>query len=328
MMSIPAYCSFDYLLQLFENKTIAELGSESQAIAFLQLRDLVTNGTEVITDAVKAKIEEHMGNPYVLHLIKSNRIVSKPALFSQLRSSEQAYFQQQSCCHGLYCMSSTYPKEKLDELQQKSGQYFLGSRFNASTLFQDKVQDLVARSKSTWTFLQQMMQPHRSIVIADPYLFKPNGIEVCSLLLNEIAPKQFHSPYHITLIGSSDRRSLKPDIPLDTIKRSTDTLKGKLTKCLPQATLEFHVVNKEEFHDRLIITNNVMIYSGSGLDAINRYGEATKDSYWVAVSPFKRLQHNDLMGSFGYKVIRGKLQRLKKWIEQSGQPVTTNPLFD
>lgn len=326
-MSFPAYCSFDYLLQLFQFKSLPEVGTENQAIANLQLRDLVLNGVEIITDVTKEKIDEHQDNPYVLHLIKKNRITPKPSVFSQLRSGEKAYFQEQCDCNGLYCLSATYSKERLSALQQQSGYYFLGSGSNASDLFQDKVHDLVARSKSTWTFLHQMMQPHRSIVIADPYLFKQAGIDACNLLLNEILPKRLYAPYHITLVGSSDRRSLKPDIPLATIKRSAAVIQEKVAKYLPQAIVEFHVVNKEEFHDRLIITNNVMIYSGSGLDAISKNGEASKDSYWVSISPFKRLQHNELVGSFGYKAIRGKLQRLKKWIEQSEQKVTTNPLL-
>lgn len=327
-MPVPAYCSFEFLLHLFKNKNFADFKTESEAICFLQLRELIAFGAEVSTNATHEKINEHLENPYIKHLAKENRIESNATDFLALQNDERGYFANNECCNGVYCMSDMlYSGQRLAELQRRSGNYFLNSGSNLENIFQDKVEDLLAGNETTWDFLQQMIDPHRAIVIADPYIFKPAGIIACQRLLERIVPKAMYSPYHITLIGSSDRRGLHPSIPLSKIQNLIATLRQGVNKTLPHAIIEFHVVNSETFHDRLIITNNVMIYCGSGLSAINNHGEATRDSYWVAVSPFKRLKHNKLVGSFGYKAIKEKLERFKAWIGNTGQPNTTNPLF-
>lgn len=326
-MYIPVYCSFDFLLHFFQHHPLdlLESGGESQALAHLHLHDVILNGMTLQTDASKEKIDEHFTNPYILRLIKSQRIESNIPAFMDLRCNENLYLKQESKNVGLYLMSSTYSKEKLTELQEKSGSYFIGTTTNITSLFQDNVHDLMSGNKSTWAFLQQMLTPHHSLIIADPYLFKEKAAKV-NRLLQQVVPTGLKAPYHLTLIGSSERNGMC--LSEIAIERAVKEIKRAINKTNANATVEYHIYNRRDFHDRLIITNNIMIYSGSGLDAINEKGEASKDSYWVGIRPFKRLNHNGFQGAFCEKMIQGKLERLKKWISSSNQSGSSNPLLN
>ncbi|OLY90710.1 hypothetical protein BUE76_01460 [Cnuella takakiae] len=303
---------------------LSELGSDSRAIGFLHLRDLVLNGVTIQTDVPKVQIDAQMDNPYFRHLVKNLRINANPQAFAEMRSNEQAFFARQP--QSLYFLSATYSGEKLSQLCRQTGFYCFGPKPEAGRMFQDRVQDLVGRDKTTWQFLEELLQPHNAMVIADPYLFTENAVEACMKMVDSVVPRQQKCPYYLTLIGRSRGGSLN-EIPLSMIKSRVDKIRQAVTRILPHAVVEFHTANRPDFHDRLIITNNVMIYSGSGLDAIGRNGEATKDSYWVAVSPYKRLSHNGVEGTFGYKAIKNKLERFNNWIKQSELAQTSNPLF-
>ena len=143
----------------------------------------------------------------------------------------------------------------------------------------------------------------------------------------QVMPVGLKKVYHVTLIGSDQSR--KNDLPSKiTIAKWANDLQDFLLRKGIKAKVEFHIYNNEEFHDRYIITNNIFIYSGYGMDILKNGSNVQKDGIWIAHKPFKHVNVNGLKGVLFYRVMKEKLDVLKTFIQgSSNNSFTTNPLF-
>lgn len=327
-MHIPAYCSIDYLEEITRKTLIDYMQPEKtlQGRTVFDLLELITEGLNIRTDCPPEKIEERRTtNPYINFLIKGNRIKAAISEFQQLRTNEDEFFTSAEKGVKLFLLSETYVS-RIKDYQDKSGYYFLTPSTDNQLLFDEEIETFERSSQKTWAFAERFFNPHHSIVVADPYLYKEVSRRSLKEMLEKILPKKLLTPYHISLVGSDKNR--KNDLPdANNITEWAAGLRNWINTIVNTASFECHIYNKEDFHDRYIITNNTCIFSGYGLNIIKNNHETQRDGTWLALKPFKRVNVNGLKGVIFLKIMKDKLGIIKTWIGNSNSPDSSNPLF-
>jgi hypothetical protein len=326
-MRIPSYCSFSFLEELSKqaNIDLMSIDDYDNAIATLQLQSLIREGLVLHTDVGVEKIEATLDNPLIKHLVKNQRIISSRSSFAELRSDQKAFLNREKKQIGVFLLSQTFSKEAVAGLQAASGNYCLNAAQSPATLFEEIIEDFSFREGKTWDFAQKLFDPHHSLVIADPYLFTKNSLDALLHFLEVVIPTTMQRPYNLSLIASNSRRNYNSTT--SDIKTGLERIKKIVQSKNSNESIELYMYNGEDFHDRYLISNNVFIYSGTGIDILRRGKEAIKDSTWVAVKPFRKVSSGGKSGVFYYSLMQKKLEVLKKWLQKSGQPPSNNPLF-
>jgi len=331
MNYIPAYFSFSFLESVFTKKKSDNPNSDelSKAQSHLDLLTLILDGVTIKTDVSKEKIED-VGkcNPYIKYLMKALRISSSKEDFFDITNNADAYFKSIKEPITLYGFSEMH-HVMVDQYQAKSGYHCITPKSSCQELFIEPIETFKKDESKSWVFAKRFLEPHNSIIIADPYLFKEKTLASLKRLLVEILPINIKSIYHLTLIGCDDNK--KNDLPTSQIiNNRINELQEYMKKKLTNIVIESHIFNAEEFHDRYIITNNVLISPGYGLDILKSAKEdikAAKDSTWIGLKPFKKRFINGVSGVFVFKTMFEKLFLMKSWIEKSSNRNSSNPLI-
>jgi len=324
-MFIPAYCSLQFIEQITTRNPIDFVSPErlSADRIHIDICDLILNGLSIKTDCSKEKIDEKVStNPCLKYLIKEFRIKPADNDFKELRLNENSFIESLSEATILFFLTGS--DMLINNYVQKSGRHFFSLTSSFNVLFEEDIQTFDPNENMSWQFARRFFNPHHSLIIADPYLFKEVTRNAIEDLLLEVKPEKLKTEYHITLIGSDINK--KNDLP---DKRQIETWENKISKILNRyipAVVEYHIFNNEEFHDRYLITNNACIFSGYGIDIIKNE-RVKKDGTWIAFRPFKRVNVNGDNDVFFYKVMQKKLAMMKKWVEKSSNKISSNPLF-
>jgi len=290
--------------------------------AHYELIDLITKGLKIITDCGKEKLEEKSANPYIKYLIKNSRIECKESEFQELRSNDKQFFQKVKYPICLYLLTNC--DGMLNEYSQKTGNYFFSLSSKLDSLFEERLQNFNVTEQISWDFAKGFFDTHHSIILADPYLFKDDSLKAIDKLMEIVLPKKLVGTYHISLIGSDENKGDR--LPTkQVIERWVKSFSEKLNRDVKVA-VEFHICNNEDFHDRIIITNNACIFSGIGFGMVKN-NSSKKDTTWIGFKPFKRVNTNNNNSVLVYKLMQQKLSTLKSWIQKSNQKTTQNPLF-
>lgn len=334
MKYIPAYFNFSFLESITQKKfdDLLDSDTRSKAKAHLELIDLIIEGinvkTDVSTEEIKQKAEEKNGNPLIKHLVKSLRISSAKQELIAVANNPIDYLKNKKESVALYGFSDLHHRI-VNEYQLQSGYHCITSLSGWEELFIEQVETFKRNEMKSWIFAKRFLEPHNSIIIADPYLFKEKSLESLEKMFAEIIPLNIKCTYHVTLIGYDQNK--KNDLPSSQkINNDIKKLQVYMKKKLNNIVIEHHIYNDDEFHDRYIITNNACIFSGYGvniLKAESHNTKAVKDSTWLAFKPFKKICLNGMQGTFFYKVMFEKLTTIKKWVENSSCKNSTNPLI-
>lgn len=116
---------------------------------------------------------------------------------------------------------------------------------------------------SDWSMLKQIKLPSNSVIIADYYILKEDGIKNLLSILKNIIPAQLHSnfPFHITIlvnegeVGSKNLQLLKEFIQSKS-----------------NIYINVYSVSKVDLHDRFIISNYWFLTIGHSMDLLNNNG--------------------------------------------------------
>lgn len=325
-MHIPTFCSMSFLEQVTTSNKIDFLDPENIANTKSQaeLLDLILHGSTVFTDVSCDSINDAKeNNPYINFLLKNLRIKSSCETFNALRTNQDNFCSTHKKGCAVYMLSPSF-SGIAGELQKKSGYYILSPSSSPNALFEERVELFKHGESKDWSFAKEFLEPCHSLLIADPYLFKEQSIKSCIQLLQQTLSKDLKTKCHISLIGSAERKGFH--LSANQIKSAISQVKDVVEK-KSDVIVEGHIYNGEDFHDRYIITNNVFIFLGNGLDIIKKTDSVSRDSTWVAVKPFKRVNGTTGKGVFFYKIMLEKLKMLKTWIEKDKQQKATNPLF-
>jgi hypothetical protein len=326
-MRIPAYCSFSFIQEITNRSVIdyIEPGKLRSGRAHFDLLELLAEGLQIKTDASVKKIEESLANPYIKYLYKNMRIEPEENDFKCLRSNCDDYFKRDKKNIGVYFLSENY-KSVLSEYEQKSGYHFLSQSTDSSFLFEEDIESFQKSLNKSWKFTIRILNPHHSMVIAAPYLFSEKSTKATKKLIANVAPGKLKGSYHLTLIGSDNRKGFS--LSNTQIVHALSEIKNELKKIVNDFVVEYHICNSEEFHDRIIVTNNTFLSLGYELDIIKNEEDVQKEGTWLASKPFRRVNFNGNKGALFYKVFLEKLSVLRKRISKSTNPNSSNPLFD
>ncbi len=323
-MYIQAYCSIQFLETIIK-KNPADIISPENSLSgktHFELLDLIAKGLNIKTDCNAQKLEENYANPYIKHLIKNNRISCAEKEFADMRINEKLFFQKANIATCLYLLTNC--DAMIKDYSDKTGNYFFTASSKLDCLFEERLQTFSTKDHFSWDFAKNYFEPHNSIVFADPYLFKEDSRQSIEKLLDIILPKKLIGKYHITLIGTDNNKA--NGLPNKaTIEQWVKSIANKLSRSI-ETVIEYHIYDKEDFHDRTIITNNACIFSGIGLNMIKK-DTSQKDTTWVGFKPFKRVNTNNNNSVLVYNIMKEKLATMKTWIAKSEQKTTQNPLF-
>lgn len=174
-------------------------------------------------------------------------------------------------------------KEGCDTIMGKYGVLV----FNNETLFENddfftKYTEVINPDKEDvidlWDFMGSPRFPSNSLCLADRFIFKNlENIEYNLVpILDALLPEQLGVEYHITVF------TLKPEEG-DTWTPSTlsKELVNRIKQIRPSIETKVSIVyitypEQKKYHDRVLTTNNVFVYSGSGFDGVYEHSYTGK----------------------------------------------------
>lgn len=134
-------------------------------------------------------------------------------------------------------------------------------------LFKDSGRIIKKGDRGNWDFLSNFDHSFNSILIADPYILKTTDTFDSDIyaILTALLPIESASTFHISII--SNEFNHEPKCRYEKIKKF-------IKKERPNLNFTFTLYEDEGkdkvFHDRSIITNNVMINIGAGFGIYNK----------------------------------------------------------
>lgn len=290
----------------------------------IDLAELLFNGATIKTNRNKEEIESAFINPFIKSLMKKGKIWPAKEQFDLLGLQDGDDFFSAIKENVSFLLLNDTSLKKLRRFQDYHGYHCLSTDGDISVLFDEKIKTFKNDNFTDWQFAKEFMSPHNSIVVADPYLYKEATLNSLNELLVNIAPKRLKKTYHISLVGSSNKQGMdNEEYLIKNIEKLRSGLQGSMGIKL---IFEYHFCNQAEFHDRYIITNNTCIFSGYGLDILNR-GKTKKDGTWLAFKPFKRMNINGERGVYFCKIMNEKLNLIGSWIKKNGNATSANPLL-
>ena len=114
-------------------------------------------------------------------------------------------------------------------------------------------------SHSNWDFLSVFSHPCNSLAVVDNYILKDTIAinENLIAILDKILPSKLEIPFHISVFAKNDYHN----------KERCELITKSLEELRPNIVFKISVFQlRNEFHDRTLITNYLILDSGSGFD--------------------------------------------------------------
>ncbi len=114
---------------------------------------------------------------------------------------------------------------------------------------------------SDWSVLQRIKLPSNSVIIADYYILKEDGIKNLLSILNNIIPTQIDSnfPFQITILCNEG------EVGINNLELLKEFNKSNIY-------IDVYSVSKIDLHDRFIISNYWFLNIGHSMDLLNNNG--------------------------------------------------------
>lgn len=144
----------------------------------------------------------------------------------------------------------------------------IDSIFELSYLFKSHKQNILSGSAITdWDFISRFRHPSNSMCIVDNYILSSEYVILKNLIpfLLLMLPKELSVTYHVSIFTLFDSNT---GLEEDLIKITEDFITAKVKEKKPKLDLIVGIYksSKRDFHDRAIITNNMILESGAGFD--------------------------------------------------------------
>ena len=339
MLLLPTYCSYEFLETLASSKVdLMDEANIEDNKSRLELAQLIFKGVYAKIDKSQEEINSLYNdsncNPYLKSLLRSGVKRIAPAVegFKSLDAKDQNLFKSISPFTQFFLANSK--SLNASDFETNSGHLFytLNNPNSYPRINRFQVESFKLNEPKPWSFINNYNAPHNSIVIVDPHLLKNEKNEHVIHLVKNLCPKKLKSKYWITLVTSKASVVRFPDKAGEKLAERFKWIQDELAKALAlDFEVELVIYSKEDFHDRYIITNNFMIYSGYGFDLINNSGRGKKQTSWVAINHAK-IQDSAIIGNEKphYNTAMVFLSELKRWVlekESFSTPNIINPLL-
>lgn len=232
---------------------------------------------------------------------------------------------------------TTSENEKSEEIQNNFGVIVLSvdQIFNTNKYFTLGIEAISSgkTSHTNWDFITKNKHICNSMCIVDNYLFahEENIDKNLIPILDKLLPKTLKIPFHISIFTL---RSIRPTDPLLDFISLAREISKKIKIIRPNGldvVIGIFSSNSRDFHDRAIISNNMVIESGSGFDLFrtDRYSDddisihQTKIiSYYhlfVTNLDFFRGEKTNNIIEFLLSALTDRYQKEKKKFEKKGR---------
>jgi len=340
MKLLPAYISYNFLEDLAKNSNInlLETYKSNDNKNKAELVQLVLNGLYAKVDKSSEEIaslrKQNNFNPlfeYLLLASGKQKVEYCPAEFNTIKHGKLDSLIINPFTQ--FFLSNTIGNTEKMEKDYGILIHQMNRKESYKRLSTIQLETFKLRETKDWIFIHKYELPHHSILIADPHLLRNNQNVHVLRLLECLISTNLKSKYHITFfISSNSMKSNEKDkagilLP-ERVRWIKDNIEIKFKK-LP-FEIEYVVYDGEDFHDRFIITNNAMIYSGYGFDLISDRNTVKKQTSWLFVNHGKIVEEKNGTVRTHYDIVRNYLLQLKEWInrKQSYSSIEIkNPLF-
>jgi hypothetical protein len=278
--------------------------------------------------------ELYKSNPLLAHLVAGGngkrRVEYRPdehqRILSEGLSQKNTHFSTQYFTSGL-------SEDDTRRLEQSSGMLHHSLKASIRTLgrlFRTHVEYFRRNRRASMDIIFEKLLPHHSIVIIDPYLLREDNEHLIKFFRNAI-PRGI-GIYHVTLILSTEIPRRIYAEPEKWIQESLKNLQEDICSRSGKTKIEFEfiVVNEKEFHDRMILTNNQVIFQGYGMETINKWGKGQKLTTWVYIPHTKMDARSNGNLSCHFKNIREITDAIHDWhsnAETYSTRVLMNPIL-
>ena len=282
MARFQLVCEVGFLERLFNE--ISALGNDFQdflqddtdeRLHLTQLYRLLHKNSDVHVDYDDEQLLElARQNPYFKSLLKTNRLTPRPSDFAHLANDEQTYFQSIPSPSTIFLLQKSEVDCQL--LEQRYGYVVVSSEniVKVRFLFNFYLQTLTKRNPAytDWSFIEPFRHPFNAMVIADNYVLKDSTVIKQNLLpfLKRFMPTHLDKNiFQLTI--------LTYDVP--NIKQRHIDLSNELSSLFPYPVqLCIVICNKDELHDRNMLTNYFWLSSGFGF-SLFKDGKVAKDTH-------------------------------------------------
>lgn len=142
--------------------------------------------------------------------------------------------------------------------------------------------------------------PINSAIIIDNYIFAKNNISYNKYslysIIKSLVKSNLQVTFHLTIFTYNENGLLKKDKIEQVIKEIHDLNLGLEVK----VSIVVHM-DKDEFHDRMILTNYHRITSGIGFSVINSKGVIQKDAEGDIIATFHNIENLESYNSMSHK---------------------------
>ena len=338
MALLPTYVSYNFLQELTtSNIDLLDLNSINNNISKLEIVELLTNNAFINFDKTKEEVfdllEDKECNPLLRFIATANgtkKINYCKEDFKKINAEQFSSIKKPPFAQ--FFLSDFY-SNPAKEIEEKAG-HLVHTLNNPNSYVRINQLNVEVFNKShaiDWSFLKNYSIPHHSIVIVDPYLLSEKPNHIVELIKNFIGNK-LTCKYFITLFFRDKDHSVnKKDsdrcekIVIDRI----DWLKQEFSKKIKgvELELEWIIYNKNDFHDRYIITNNFMVYTGNSFSWINENNaNSSSQTNWIVVNNAKSTNS----GKSHFHQVFKYIEALKKWVankEVYSTEVIKNPIL-
>lgn len=222
------------------------------------------------------------------------------------------------------------------------------SIFQNENLFNTHIETINSgnHSHTNWDFLEVFKHPCNSIAIVDNYLLKNEEVIKANLIpiLQKLIPYDLITPFHLSIFTSKKIKEGDKVAVIDFGKISKLIIEEIRKTRSKQFKLKVGIFNSnsKDYHDRVIITNYMIIDSGSGFDLFKKY--ELDDGNEVAIHQTKIIGYYPHFASnlnikskdqfvniysFHFNNMRSDYIKSKEWASNNNKPFhMINRLFE
>lgn len=295
-MNKCVYCEFSFLKEFTRNipRSNYALGGNDQFASWKAAYNFLKRSSIYVDASQKDIMEEVTENKRLLNLFQGRSnwhfMGAKFPQLDKLNIDEHKLFFSVFFC-------SSRSKKVREEISSRLGVLILGPNEvkHFAKLIDEKTFAVAKLRPFTWNELSltDFASKSNSMIIVDNYILENINLYDKNIkpLLQKLIPSRIGIEYHITIFTNlTGKKPFKSqEEAIEKSKNRYNELKKKIQDIfvdLKKATYTISVIDSEEFHDRIIITNNAWIDCGSGFDLINENGNTCKRTNIRIAHPF------------------------------------------
>ena len=286
---INIYCDSAFWMDYFDDELVA-LRDRNRCKAWVCFFDFLRNNN-VFINLAKTDVDENTcGGRAIDELLRATGgagIHFIPGRFPMIESLGNG---NDDNLNSIFL--TTKPESECEEMSQRLGVLVMNKEmvYRASHLFEDCGKVFQKKIMPNWEYLYDYSKSIPSInycnslIIVDRYLFsKQNHSNVhdnnLKPIFNALLPKQLCDGIVFNIIIFSNISN--PDF-----YDGSDDIKGIIDEIRPNLNYSLKVIDNRKLHDRVIITNNIMLSCGAGFDVIGNDGYPIKFTTTSLSFPF------------------------------------------